>query len=98
MGKKEFYDDKKAIPLNLVSVDNIAISNKVKNSSGTSKYFVGYLSDIDNVIPLCSILPQSSGYTKYFDNGEKKMSVKFEEDQCILNATAYGIKLKNCWV
>ena len=28
--KKDFYDAKKAIPLNLVDVNNIFISNKVK--------------------------------------------------------------------
>ena len=28
--KKEFYDTKKVIPLNLVDVGNIAVSNKVK--------------------------------------------------------------------
>ena len=30
VSKKEFYDAQKAIPLNLVDVANIAVSNKVK--------------------------------------------------------------------
>ena len=42
MSKKEIYDSKKAIPLNLVDLNNIAVSNKVKNNNGTSEYFIGY--------------------------------------------------------
>ena len=30
------------------------------------------------IIPLCVILPQMSGYIKYFDNGGKNMSFKIE--------------------
>ena len=57
MAKKDFYDAKKAIPLNLVDINNIAVRNKVKNNSETSKYFIGYLNDIDDMSPLCIILP-----------------------------------------
>ena len=57
VNKKDFYDAKKAIPLNLVDVNNIVISNRVKNNKHTSKYFIGYLHDIDAVSPLCIILP-----------------------------------------
>ena len=35
--------------------------------------FCGYL-DNDVIQPLCIILPQMSGYIKYFDNGGKNMS------------------------
>ena len=70
--KKEFYDAKKAIPLNLVTVANIVVSNKVKNNE-TNKYFIGYLDDIDVVVPLCVILPQMNGYIRYFENGGKNM-------------------------
>ena len=78
MNKKYFYDAKKAIPLNLVDINNIVVSNKVKNSNETSKYFIGYLNDIDDVIPLCIILPQMDGYIKYFENGGKNISFKIE--------------------
>ena len=70
--KKEFYDAKKAIPLNLVAVANIVVSNKVKNNE-TNKYFIGYLDDIDVVVPLCVIFPQMNGYIRYFENGGKNM-------------------------
>ena len=62
MTKKDFYDAKKAIPLNLVDINNIVISNKVKNNNEKSKYFTGYLNDIDDVSPLCIILPQMDGF------------------------------------
>ena len=57
VNKKDFYDTKKAIPLNLVDVGNIVVSNKVKNNNETSKYFIGHLNDIDEISPLCVILP-----------------------------------------
>ena len=84
VNKKDFYDTKKAIPLNLVDVANIIVSNKVKNNE-TSKYFIGYLDDIDVVVPLCVILPQMSDYVKYFENGGKNMSFKIEDDEVYVN-------------
>ena len=57
MCKEDFDDAKKAIPLNLVDISNIVVSNKVKNNNETSKYFICYLNDIDAVNPLCIILP-----------------------------------------
>ena len=81
MTKKDFYDAKKAIPLNLVDINNIVVSNKVKNNNETSKYFIGYLNDIGDDSPLCIILPQMDGYIKYFENGGKNMSFKIEDDE-----------------
>ena len=37
------------------------------------KYFCRYLNN-DVIKALCVILPQMSGYIKYFDNGRKNMS------------------------
>ena len=37
VSKKDIYDAKKAIPLNLVDINNIVISNKVKNNNETRK-------------------------------------------------------------
>ena len=41
VSKRKFYDAKKAIPLNLVDVANIVVSNKVKNNE-KSKHFIGF--------------------------------------------------------
>ena len=71
--KKEFDDAKKAIPLNLVDINNIVVSNKVKNINETRKYFIVYLNDINDVSPSCIILPQMDGYIKYFENDGKNV-------------------------
>ena len=71
--KKEFDDAKKAIPLNLVDINNIVVSNKVKNINETRKYFIVYLNDINDVSPLCIILLQMDGYIKYFENDGKNV-------------------------
>ena len=83
VSKKDFYDAKKAVPLKSVDISNIIVSNKFKNNNGTSKYFIDYLHGIDEISPLCIILPQivdTSRYIKYFENGRKNMSFKIEDE------------------
>ena len=69
--KKEFYSSKEAILLDSVDLSKIVVSNKWKIDD--TKYFCGYLNN-DVIQPFCVILPQMSGYIKYFDDGGKKMS------------------------
>ena len=38
------------------------------------------MADIDVVTTLCIILPQMSGYIKYFDGGGKNMSFKIDDN------------------
>ena len=53
-------------------VDKIVVSNKIKGNNETSKGFIGYMDDISGIVgPLCIILPQMSGWIKYFENGGK---------------------------
>ena len=73
VNKKDFYAFKKAIPLNLVNTNNIVISCRVKQNNDTYKYFIGYSHDDGVIKPLCIVLPQMSGYIKYFENGEKNI-------------------------
>ena len=95
VSKKEFYDNKKAIPLSSVGINSIVVSNKTENNNETSKYFIGYLNNIDNIVsPLCIILPQMSGYIKYFENGGKNMSFKIEEDQVYIKYNSIWNKIK----
>ena len=35
----------------------------------------------DTITPLCIILPQISGWIKYFENGGKNLSFKIEDDE-----------------
>ena len=48
-------------------------SDKFKHNNDGFKYFIGY-QEGEIVIPLCIILPQMSGYIKYFENSGKNMS------------------------
>ena len=73
VNKKEFYSSKQAISLDSVDLNKIVVSNKWKINDTTYKYLCGYLNK-DVIQPLCVILPQMSGYIKYFDYGGKNMS------------------------
>ena len=55
-----------------VNIDQIVISGKFKHSGEGFKYFIGY-QEGEIVKPLYSILPQMSGYIKYFEKRGKNM-------------------------
>ena len=55
-----------------VIVDQIVVSDKFKHNNEGFKYFIGY-QEGGIVKPLCIILPEMSGYIKYFENGAKNM-------------------------
>ena len=63
-----------------VNVDQIVISDKFKHNNESFKYFIGY-QEGEIVKPLCIILPQMSGYIKYFENGGKNMSFLIKDDE-----------------
>ena len=73
VNKKDFYLSKSAILLDDVDVSKIIVSNKWKINDITSKFFIGYISN-NNIKPLCIILPQMSGFIKYFEDNSKNMS------------------------
>ena len=78
--KKEFYSSKDAIFLNSVDLSKIVVSSKWKISDTKCKYFCRYLNN-DVIQPLCVILPQMSGYIKYFDDGGKNMSFVTDDEK-----------------
>ena len=71
--KKKFYLFKEAIFLDSIDLSKIVLSNKWKINDTIYTNFCGYLNN-DVIHPLCVILPQMSGYIKYFDNGVKNVS------------------------
>ena len=81
VNKKEFHKSKQPIDLNLVNVDQIVISDKIKHSDDGFKYFIGY-KEGEIVKPLCIILPQMIGYIKYFENGGN-MSFMVKDDDVL---------------
>ena len=65
-----------------VIVDQIVVSDKFKHNNENFKYFIG-CREGETVKPLCIILPQMSGYIKYFENGGKKMSFLIKDDEVL---------------
>ena len=63
INKKELHASKQPIALNLVSVNQVLISETFEHIDKSFKYFIGYKDD--NIVrPFCIILPQMSGYLK----------------------------------
>ena len=50
---------------------NRVVSEKFEHNNEGFKYFIGYQKG-EIVKTLCIILPEMSGYIKYFENGGKK--------------------------
>ena len=94
VNKKEFHKYKQPINLDLVNIDQIVISDKFKHSDGGFKYFIGY-KEGGIVKPLCTILPQMSGYIKYFENGGKSMSFVIKNDDVLDKYSEIWDKIKN---
>ena len=80
LNKRKFHKSKEPIDLLSVNLDQIVVSYKFKHNDEGFKYFIGYLKG-EIVKPLCIILPQMSGYIKYFENGGKNMSFLIKDDE-----------------
>ena len=80
LDKKKFHKSKQTIDLLSVDLHQIAVSYKFKHNGKGFKYYIGYLEG-EIVKPLCMILPQMSGYIKYFENGGKSMSFLIKDDE-----------------
>ena len=80
LNKKKIHRSKEPIDLLSVDLDQIVVSYKFKHNDESFKYFIGYLKG-EIVKPLCIILPQMSGYIKYFENGSKNMSFFIKNDK-----------------
>ena len=93
LNKKEFHKSKEPIDLMSVNVDQIVVSDKFKHSDEGFKYFIGY-KEGEIVKPLCIILPQMSGYIKYFENGGKNMSFLIKNDRVLDKYNTISDKIK----
>ena len=90
---KNYATFKLLITLNLVAIDKIVISDKFKYSNKDFKYFIGYKEN--NIIgPLTIILPQMSGFAKYFDYGGNNLSLKIENDNMLVKYIQVWNKIK----
>ena len=93
VNKEEFHKSKQPIYLSLVIVDRIVISDKFKHSDNAFKYFLGYQKS-EIVKSLCIILPQMTGYIKYFENGEKNVSFLIKGDPVLNKYNEIWDKIK----
>ena len=91
--KKEFHKSKQPIDLNLVDKNKIVISDKFEHNDENCEYFIGYKDD-NMVRTFCIILPQMSGYIKYFENGGKNMSFIIKNDSVLLTYKKIWSKIK----
>ena len=82
VNKKECHKSKQPINLDSVKVGQIVASGKFKHNDDGFKYFIGY-KEGEIVKPLCIILPQMTGYIKYFENGGKNMSFVIKDDDVL---------------
>ena len=64
-----------------VNVDQIVISDEFKHSDEGFRFFIVY-QEGEIVKPLCIILPQMSGYLKYFENGGEACLFLLEMIMC----------------
>ena len=97
VNKKEFHKSKQPIDLMSVNVDQIVVSDKFKHNNEGFKYFIGY-QEGEIVKPLCIILPQMSGYIKYFENGCKSMSFLIKDDDVLDKYNENWNKIKKTWI
>ena len=92
--KKDFYSSKCGILLNDVDMSKIVVSNKWKINETICKFFIGYMIE-DLIKPLCIVLPQMSGFIKYFEDNIKNMPFITDDTNVYTNIQKYGIELKN---
>ena len=69
----------------------MVISDKFRHNDDGFKYFIGY-KNYNIIRPLCIILSQMSGYTKYFENEGKNMSFNYDNILVKYNETWNKIK------
>ena len=94
VNKKEFHKSKQPIDLDLINVDQIVVPDKFKHSDDGFKYFIGYKGG-EIVKLLCIILPQMTGYKKYFENGVKNMSSAIKDDDVLDKYNEIWDKIKD---
>ena len=90
VNKKKFHESKQSIDLMSVNINQIVLSDKFKHSEESYKYLIGYQ---ENEIfkQLCIILPQMSGYIKYFKNGGKSDLFFLKMTKCWISAMKFGM-------
>ena len=77
-----------------VNTKHIVIPDKFKHSDDGFKYFIDYKEN-EIVKASCIVLPQMSGYIKYFENGGNNMSFKAKDVDVLDKFNELWKKIKN---
>ena len=93
VNKKEFHKSKQPIDLDLKKVAQIAVSDKFRHNDDSFKYFTG-CKEGEIIKAICIILPQLTGYIKYFENGGKNMSFVIKDDDVLYKYNEICDKIK----
>ena len=93
LNKRESHKSKEPIDSMSIIVDQIVVSDKFKHNNEDFKYFIDY-QERGVVKPLCIILPQMSGYIKYFENGGKNISFLIKDYKVWEKYNKFGMWLK----
>ena len=93
VNKKEFHKSKQPVDLGLVNVDQIVVSDKFKHCDDDFKHFIGH-KEAEIVKPLCIILPEMTGYIRYFQNGGKNVSFVIKDDYVLDKYNGIWDKIK----
>ena len=81
------------VNLDLINIDEIVLSDKFKQSDDGFKYFIGY-KEGEIIKPLCIVLPQMTGYIKYFEKAGKNMSIEIKDDDVLDKYNGIWDKIK----
>ena len=74
--KNAFHNNKTSISINEVEINRILLFDKSScGNKGSFKCYIGYKHKDGTFLPLNIKLPQITGYTKHFDNGDKLINV-----------------------
>ena len=77
----------------LVDTDKMVISDIFKHNDEDSNFFIGD-KGFGFIRPLWIVLPQMSGYLKYFDNGGKNIFFVIEDDRLFVKCNETWNKIK----
>ena len=80
INKEKFDMSTEPIDLVSVDIDQIVVSDKFNHINNGCRYFIGY-QEGEIFKPLCIILPQMTGYVKYFEYGGMNMSFLITNDE-----------------
>ena len=80
--ESNFYKNKKVKKIDDIDVSKVLVSKEEPYGTKSSfKYFIGY-NDNDAIMPLCIMLPQTTGYVKKFE-GNTTVSFKIRDKQLL---------------